>query len=68
MSDSRIGVCSGRPYTAAVDEKTIRRTPAALIPSRSEMPPATFSRKYFAGSVIDSPTSDLAAQCSTTST
>ena len=47
--------------------KTIRFTPAARIASSRAMPPATFSRKYLAGSAIDSPTSDLAAQWRTAS-
>ena len=66
-SDSMIGVLSGMPYVAAVELKTMRFVPAARIASRRAMPPATFSRKYLAGSVIDSPTRDLAAQCRTAS-
>ena len=50
------------PYTAAVDENTIRPTPPARAASSSAIPPATLSRKYRAGSAIDSATSERAAQ------
>jgi hypothetical protein len=41
---SGIGVESGTPYTAAVDENTIRFTPVRTIASRSATPPTMFSR------------------------
>ncbi len=67
-SVSSIGTRSGSPYTAAVEENTIRRVPATRIASsRSSVPPRLFSQ-YSVGLAMDSPTSDRAAKCSTAST
>ena len=67
-SVSATGIRSGSPYTAAVEENTMRRVPATRIASsRASVPPRLFSQ-YRVGLATDSPTSDLAAKCSTAST
>ena len=62
-----IGVRSGSPYTAAVEEKTIVRTPISRIASSSASVPPRLVDQYLAGSATDSPTSDFAAKCRTAS-
>ena len=65
---SLIGTLAGSPYTAAVEENTIRRTPASRIASSSATEPPRFADQYWSGYATDSPTSDLAAKWSTAST
>ena len=60
--DSGIGISVGSPYTAAVDESTTRRTPAATNVPHQAMPCSTLFSKYFAGSATDSPTYVSAAK------
>ena len=50
-----------------MEEKTIVRTPISRIASSSEIVPPRLFDQYLAGSATDSPTSDLAAKCSTAS-
>ncbi len=66
-SVSVIGVRSGSPYAAAVEENTIRPTPVSrMASSRARLPPRLCDQ-YRPGLATDSPTSDLAAKCSTAS-
>ena len=64
---SGIGDDSGSPYVAAVEENTRRGVPWAFMASSRRREVTTLPSQYFAGSVIDSPTSDFAAKCSTPS-
>jgi hypothetical protein len=66
-SVSSMGCLSGSPYTAAVEEKTIRFTPVSPMASSSEIPPPTLFRKYLPGLSTDSPTRESAAMWTTAS-
>ena len=61
---SVMGLSSGWPYDAALEEKTIRGTSAATIARSTASEPPTLPSQYFPGSLPDSPTRDLAAKCS----
>ena len=50
-----------------MEENTIVRTPISRIASSSAIVPPRLADQYLAGSATDSPTSDLAAKCSTAS-
>ena len=66
-SVSAIGIRSGSPYTAAVEENTILLVPATRMASSSASVPPRLLSQYRSGCATDSPTSDLAAKCSTAS-
>lgn len=66
-ASSRIGTDSGSPYVAAVEEKTIRRQSTARMASSSASVPPTLVSQYSCGRCCETPTSDLAAKCSTAS-
>jgi hypothetical protein len=62
-----MGMCSGSPYTAAVEEKTIRVVPVARMASSRASVPPRLCCQYSDGRATDSATSDLAAKCRTAS-
>jgi len=64
---STIGLVSGSPYVAAVEEKTSLRTPASRIAPSSAIEPPTLLSQYFSGFTTDSPTCENAAKCRTAS-
>src|SRR5436190_13847745 len=62
-----MGKPSGRPYVAQLELNTNLRTPAPTAASSNLIPLPTLFPKYLPGLVMDSPTSALAAKCTTTS-
>ncbi len=66
-SVSVIGVETGSPYVAAVEEKTRRRTPCSRMAASSAIVPPTLLSQYFSGFTTDSPTCEYAAKCRTPS-
>src|ERR1700692_2676740 len=62
-----MGVRSGLPKSAAVEEKTNRLTPAASIASSRVSALAVLLRKKVSGVFMDSPASISAAKCMTAS-
>src|SRR5256885_7295065 len=66
-SVSGIGTCSGIPYTAAVDEKTMFLIPVFNMAVNREREPAVLLWKYTSGILMDSPTAIQAAKWITAS-
>ena len=58
---SVMGIVSGDPYVAAVEDNTIFLTPTLSMAFNSEFAPPTLLPKYFSGAAMDSPTSESAA-------